>query len=114
MTSSNLDDRGMPSGMPLHPEYECTPREAQSRAGTDAVLLDCRTQGEVLTASIEGATHIPLDELASRIEDVRDLAEDRDIIVFCHHGVRSMRATAFLREQGIEGVRSMAGGIDLW
>ncbi len=42
--------------------------------------------------------------------------EDRDepLILFCHHGVRSLHVAAWLRERGVENAQSMAGGIDQW
>ena len=40
--------------------------------------------------------------------------EAGEIVVYCHHGVRSLNAVAWLRAQGIEGARSMAGGIERW
>jgi rhodanese-related sulfurtransferase len=36
------------------------------------------------------------------------------IVVFCHHGVRSLSVADWLRRQGVENCQSMAGGIDLW
>jgi rhodanese-related sulfurtransferase len=60
---------------------------------------------------IEGATLIPLREIpanAGRFE------EAEEIVLFCHHGIRSLDAAAWLRSQGIAGARSMAGGIERW
>ncbi len=94
---------------------ECTPREAHTLAGERAVLLDVRRHDELEIASIDGAAHVPLDQIADRIDEIRALdLGDRGIVVFCHHGVRSMRATEFLRANGLRGVRSMAGGIERW
>ncbi len=42
------------------------------------------------------------------------LESAEDVILFCHHGVRSLDAAAWLRSQGVEGARSMTGGIDRW
>ena len=41
-------------------------------------------------------------------------AEDAPLIVFCHHGMRSLQVTQWLRRQGLEECMSMAGGIDRW
>ena len=41
-------------------------------------------------------------------------AQDAEIVVYCHSGIRSMEAMMFLRHAGFENVRSMAGGIDAW
>jgi adenylyltransferase/sulfurtransferase len=37
-----------------------------------------------------------------------------EIVFFCHHGMRSLDAAAWLRSQGVDGARSMSGGIDRW
>jgi rhodanese-related sulfurtransferase len=42
------------------------------------------------------------------------LESAEDVILFCHHGMRSLDAAAWLRSQGVEGARSMTGGIDRW
>ena len=39
---------------------------------------------------------------------------DGTLIVFCHHGMRSMNVVNWLRGQGIEACQSMAGGIEAW
>ena len=74
-------------------------------------LLDVREPYEVEVASIEGATLMPLGELPARVEE---LDRNREIFVFCHSGVRSARATEFLRSAGFPKVANVAGGIDAW
>lgn len=110
-----LDDRGLPGGWPLDPSWEVTPREvaAMRRGDESMLLLDCRTPGEHEAARIEGATLVPLQQLPARADE---LAAHRDarVIVYCHHGRRSLKAAALLRQQGFTDVRSMAGGIDVW
>ena len=54
-----------------------------------------------------------MGQIQSRLADLNEHARDK-IVVVCHHGVRSMRIAAFLRQHGFVDVRSMAGGIDLW
>lgn len=76
-----------------------------------ALLLDCREAHELAFARVAGALHIPMAEIPVRIAD---LPRDRDIIVHCHRGSRSLRVAAFLRSQGLERVVSLAGGIDAW
>ena len=41
-------------------------------------------------------------------------ADEAPLIVFCHHGVRSLNVVHWLREQGVAACQSMAGGIDRW
>ena len=78
-----------------------------------ALLLDCRTPEEHATARIEGAVLIPMQELAERVGEI-DAWRAGQIIVHCHHGVRSLRVTHWLRDRGYENVSSLRGGIDAW
>ena len=71
-------------------------------------LLDVREPEEFRLANLGGVL-IPLGELSQRLNEV---PEDRDVVVLCHHGVRSGHASAFLRHQGYERVRNISGGID--
>ena len=77
----------------------------------DFVLLDCREPAELQIASIDGATHVPMGEIPSRVES---MDREKETVVFCHHGQRSLNVAAYLEEQGFTRVRSMAGGIDAW
>ncbi len=74
-------------------------------------LLDCREPPEWAACRIEPAIHIPMGDIPARLQE---LDPDRPIVVYCHHGVRSLGVVAALREAGFESVRSMAGGIDRW
>ena len=112
---SQIDSRGLPEGYPFNPEWEVSPRDLREMLkGADAPLvLDVRTEQERAIACIAGSVLVPLAELESRIESLRD-HEDRPIVTQCHHGVRSLRAAAALRRAGFEQVKSLAGGIHLW
>jgi len=79
--------------------------------GEEFTFLDCREPWEHQTAHIEGTKHIPMQDIPARIQE---LDPDEHIVVICHHGVRSMNVTAWLRQQGFEKVQSVAGGIDRW
>ena len=83
-----------------------------SERGHSFMLLDVREPWEHQTAHIEGAILIPMDDVPSRAH--QELDPEEHIIVYCHHGVRSMNVTAWLRQQGFEKAQSMAGGIDAW
>lgn len=109
-----LDERGLPPDYPFNGDWEITPREARVLLEQgEVVVLDVRTEAEVELASVPGATHIPLGELALRIDEVGD-DDDARIATLCHHGRRSMQAAALLREYGYVNACSVAGGIDLW
>ncbi|MGQ0794010.1 MAG: molybdopterin-synthase adenylyltransferase MoeB [Deltaproteobacteria bacterium] len=79
--------------------------------GNNIVVLDVREPGEHEICSFEGSKLIPLNELQSRVNEL-DTADE--IIVHCHHGMRSLRATNFLRSVGFKKVKSLRGGIDAW
>lgn len=79
--------------------------------GGKPVLLDVREQWEYDFNRIEGAIHIPLADLPQRYQE---LDRDSEIIAYCHMGVRSLKAAKFLKQQGIEKVRNLAGGIEAW
>src|SRR5437588_4254095 len=94
--------------------YELEPAELKSlRESVGAfTLLDVREPWEIQAADIEGSLHIPMGELASRAH--QELDPDAHIVVVCHHGVRSLNVTHWLRQQGFEEVQSLRGGIDAW
>jgi rhodanese-related sulfurtransferase len=60
---------------------------------------------------IDGATHIPLDQLEDRIGE---LDRDRPVVAYCHHGNRSLWARQVLLDAGFRDVRSLAGGVEAW
>ena len=112
---SALGESGLPQGYAYRDDWEITPRQVKAMldAGEDFLLLDCRTHGEHRTARIEGATLLPLQEIESRFGELASHT-DKQVVVFCHHGMRSLRMTMMLRQNGFHDVRSMAGGIDTW
>jgi len=95
-------------------DYEISHTELKSLldAGADVTLLDVREPWEHQTSHIHGSTHIPMADIPARFN--QELDPDSHIVVICHHGVRSMNVTAWLRQQGFEKVQSLRGGIDRW
>lgn len=94
---------------------EVSPAEAKSRLATGrAVLIDVREPEEFALAHIEGSTLIPMQSIAVRLQELEGLADERDLLVLCHHGVRSLQTAAWLRQCDIENCFSVAGGIDQW
>ncbi|MSP55257.1 MAG: sulfurtransferase [Myxococcales bacterium] len=73
-------------------------------------LVDCRQPGEWATCRLAGAVLIPLGELAERISE---LDPTRPVLVYCHHGVRSINGAMLLESAGLSA-DSMRGGIDAW
>jgi rhodanese-related sulfurtransferase len=77
------------------------------------ILIDVREQDEWDICHLPRATLVPLSALAEKAPRVlADKAQPR--IIYCHHGMRSLRATQWLRQQGWTQVWSLTGGIDAW
>ncbi|MEX2579377.1 MAG: rhodanese-like domain-containing protein [Verrucomicrobiales bacterium] len=103
--------------LPPEDQYEIEAKALEAlRSSDDAPdirLVDCREEEEFAVCRLEGAELVPLsrfgDEAAAKLLD-----DDRPIVVYCHHGMRSMQATMFLRRKGCGKVWSLAGGIDRW
>lgn len=95
-------------------DYELSPEEVQAmkERGEAFRLLDVREPWEFEGARIEGADLMPMGDVPSRAH--QELDPDDHIIVYCHHGVRSLNVTAWLRQQGFDKAQSMSGGIDAW
>ena len=76
-------------------------------------LIDCREDDEWQLCRIEGSELIPLSCFAAKVAAWDD-ADATPIVVLCHHGMRSLQATQYLRAKGFEHTFSVAGGIDAW
>ena len=94
----------------LHDLSPTAIREALA-ARQDITLVDVREPAEYATAHIAGAVLIPLRTLPQEAES---LPRDHEIILHCHHGMRSEMAGNFLLAQGFSRVSHMVGGIDAW
>ncbi|MEM6332632.1 MAG: rhodanese-like domain-containing protein [Planctomycetota bacterium] len=106
---------GLPEGYAFQPDWEVTPVELRDAmaGGEGPALIDCRLPDEAEVAAIEGATLVPMQQLAGRLDELAEL-RDKPVVVHCHLGGRSMKVTQFLRQQGFSDVKSLAGGIDAW
>ena len=93
---------------------EIRPQEVKRRLDTGEKLrmIDVREVFEFQQARIDGAELIPMRSVPQALSSLE--SEERPIIVFCHHGIRSLQVVSWLREQGVENCTSMAGGIDRW
>ena len=98
------------------PPIEITPREVKQRmdAGEALRLIDVREPAEHAITRIEGAELIPMGTVPARLQHLEAAADEATLIVFCHHGVRSLNVAYWLREQGVTACQSMSGGIDRW
>ena len=96
--------------------YEITPADVKKRmdAGEELCLVDVRELAEFNAAKIESANLIPMNTVPQNLQSLETQAEQTPLVVFCHHGMRSLQVVSWLRGQGVDACQSMAGGIDRW
>jgi rhodanese-related sulfurtransferase len=89
------------------------PRVLRDRlaAGEQPTVLDVREPEELQIVRFPGALEIPMGDIPSRLGE---LDPNDELIVVCHHGVRSAHVAGYLAQQGFQRVRNLAGGIDAW
>lgn len=102
----------MPETLP----FEISPSAVKQglTAGESLILIDVREPAEFQLARIEGAELIPMRSVPAQLQHLEAESDRGTLVVYCHHGVRSMNVVHWLREQGIANAQSMAGGIDRW
>ncbi len=76
-------------------------------------LIDCREEEELAICQIAGNEWIPLG-LFPGVREILKTGNERGVVVYCHHGMRSLRAATYLRSIGVENAFSMSGGIERW
>lgn len=86
--------------------------KAKQGAGEKFRLIDVREPSEHRTAKIEGSELNPLGQIANWANELTD--KDEEIVLHCHHGMRSDRACQYLAAQGFTNVKNLIGGIDEW
>jgi len=96
----------------MEPYVEITPTELRLRldTGTAPALLDVREPWEHEICALPGARLIPMEQLEFRVDEIEP---EREVVVYCHHGIRSAAVVPWLRHQGIPAV-NLRGGIDAW
>lgn len=93
---------------------ELSPEEAFSlwQSGQIDYLLDVREEDEWDFARIEGAIHIPMNEIPGKLADLPKASKG---LVLCHHGMRSASVIVYLQQEaGFKQLYNLAGGIDAW
>ncbi|MCI4349640.1 MAG: molybdopterin-synthase adenylyltransferase MoeB [Thermoplasmata archaeon] len=78
---------------------------------TPPLLVDVREPGEFAYNRIPGALLVPMGEIDRRLAEI---SRAPDVVVYCHHGIRSATAARHLLDLGLPKVRSLKGGIDAW
>ncbi|MBP7861149.1 molybdopterin-synthase adenylyltransferase MoeB [bacterium] len=102
---------------PTQANSEMTAKELKSAidAGRDLILLDVRTDAEVAMCQIPNSIHIPLQELPARMLELQDLKEsNKELLIYCKSGMRSLSAQEFLNQNGFKNVLNLTGGIKSW
>jgi rhodanese-related sulfurtransferase len=84
-----------------------------TESGRAIAFLDCREPSEYDTAHIEGADLVPMSQWPPTVDQL-NAWKDKQVVVHCHHGGRSLRVAQWFRQNGFEDALSMAGGIDQW
>jgi len=96
-------------------DRDVTPEQAEAlRRDQDAQLIDVREAFEHQLTRIEGAELIPMNTVPQRVQEIDAQAESATLVIFCHHGMRSLNVADWLRRQGVENCQSMSGGIERW
>jgi adenylyltransferase/sulfurtransferase len=93
-----------------NPMIEITAKEAAETL-RDIVLVDVREPYEWSVGHVEGALHIPMQQVPARIDEI---PRDRDVVVCCRVGGRSARVQQYLQQQGYTNVKNMTGGMLAW
>ena len=83
-------------------------------AGEPIVLIDVREPFEYQIAKIANSELIPMNTILAELQRIERDSDRGVLIVFCHHGMRSLSVVNWLRQQGVTGCQSMSGGIDSW
>lgn len=83
------------------------------RGGDAPRLLDVRQPEEHAIARLPDSRLVPLPELPARLGELNDW-RDEEIVVYCHHGIRSRHAGHFLAANGFRRLLNLEGGIDAW
>ncbi len=83
------------------------------QSGKPMLLVDVRTPEEHAIAKLPDSLLIPLSDLAADIDKIQ-LPPGAELVIYCHHGVRSWHAAVYLEQAGFERVHSLSGGIDAY
>ena len=109
-----IDNSPSETPPPFQPEkHEISVQELKQKLDQDEPiqLIDVREPMEHQIVCLEEASLIPMNDLPQHIEG---LDSNREIILHCHHGIRSMQAAYYLYQNGFQNVKSLTGGIDQW
>jgi rhodanese-related sulfurtransferase len=75
------------------------------------VLLDVREVWEFEICHIDGSINIPMGQITPQLEQLQTTSE---IVVICHHGIRSQQVINFLQQHSVAALVNLDGGVDAW
>ena len=95
---------------------EVAPLELNKRlkSGESLKLIDVRESYEFMLCRIEGAEPIPMGSVSHALGMLQEKSAEATLVLYCHHGVRSLQVASWLRQRGIARCQSLQGGIDRW
>ena len=85
--------------------------ELKKELRKDAHFIDVRTPGEFQNHHIKGFKNIPLHELKKRHHEI---SKDKETILICQSGMRSMKASKILKKLGYTRLANVRGGMNVW
>lgn len=77
----------------------------------EIIILDVREYDEIEICKLENSIHIPLNLVPEKLDSI---PKEREIVVLCHHGIRSAMVANFLNDKGYLRVHNLEGGIHAW
>jgi len=97
---------------PVHNE-DITPEQLSQRLaqGDEIVLIDVREPYEWNIGHIEGAQHIPMQQIPKRLDEI---PREKDVVMICRSGARSGHVQQHLLQQGFTRVKNLTGGMQRW
>jgi rhodanese-related sulfurtransferase len=93
---------------------QLTPRELKAwldQPGENPLVLDVREAWERRICVLPEAVHIPMGQIPARLEEIEG---ERDVVILCHHGIRSQQVALYLEREGFTRLHNLRGGIDAW
>lgn len=93
------------------PQLSPTELQRWRQDGKAFLLLDVRTDEETAVCTLPDSVHIPMNLIPLRSNELPD---SLPIVVYCHHGIRSLHTAMYLADAGFETLYNLQGGIDAW
>jgi rhodanese-related sulfurtransferase len=80
-------------------------------SGENPVLLDVREAWEYETCHIDGSINISMSNVKQMLDELKP---DDEMVVICHHGMRSFQVASYLEGNGFNNILNLEGGVDAW